>query len=399
MIMVGTLTAAIGTSSRAESARAGKEAAEQALAQLPGFEPKLAFVFASSWFNQLPLLQAIAGVLEDIPLIGASTAGEILSNGPASHTCIVVLLSSFSLKWATGFAENIDQAPRKAGQQVAYMATKTFSSQQRLGFLFFGDGLVARYGDVMRGMQEVLGTNALLVGGMAGDDLRFTQTFQYHRQQVITGGIVGAIIGGDGALGIGLEHGFAPISKPRRVTRASANVLLELDRKPAASVYEEYLGSDTVGRMRQEGLTRQSLAYPLGIQAEGSSRFLLRTVASFQNDGSLKCTGEILEGSWMQLMISSRSLALDAARRAAQEAIQTVTKPACVLVFSSFARPKLQGSHTASEEVAAIRQVVGSAVPLAGFYTYGEQGPADSDAMHNHVSMQTGSVLVVAIGS
>jgi hypothetical protein len=397
--MSGLVSAAVGCSTHTEPAHAGKEAAEQALAQLPGPEPKFAFVFGSSWLDQQTLLRSVASTLSEIPLIGASTAGEITPTGPASHACVVLLLQSSSLKWATGFAENLEKEPRQAGQRLAHMAAKQFQHTQRLAFFFLGDGLFNRYGETMRGIQEVLGTNSRVIGAMAGDDLRFSQTFQYHRGTLITGGIAGILLGGEGTVGIGLEHGFAPISKPRRVTRASANVLHELDRKPAAAVYEEYLGSEMVHRMRQEGLTRQNLAYPLGIQSEGADRLLLRNIVSFHNDGSLWCTGEILEGSWMQLMISSRSLAIEASRRAAQQALQGVNKPACALVFSSFARPKLQGQGTSAEELMAIRNVIGESIPMAGFYSYGEQGPLQVDALHNHVSMQTGSVMVTVIGS
>ncbi len=101
----------------------------------------------------------------------------------------------------------------------------------------------------------------------------------------------------------------------------------------------------------------------------------------------------------MQLMISSRSLGQEAARRAAQKAIQTIPKPACVLVFSSFARMKLQGHAAMAAEVAAIRQVVGRETPIAGFYSYAEQASSDDAALQNRVAMQTGSVLVLAIGA
>ncbi len=391
--------AAIGSSSAADATRAGKEAAVAAASKCVAGEPRLAIVFASSWFDQITLVKAIAEVLEGVPLVGASTAGEILESGPVSHTCLVVLLASKTMRWTTGFAERLEEAPRKAGQQVAYMASKSFPLPQRIGFLFFGDGLSVRYSEVMSGIQEVLGTSSLLVGGMAGDDLRFSHTYQYHGGQVITGGIVGVLFGGQGSLGIGIEHGFAPISKPRRVTRASANRLIELDRKPAASVYEEYLGADVLSRMRLEGVTRQSLAYPLGIQTEGSNQFLLRNVVAFKDDGSLSCSGEVMEGSWMQLMISSRSLGQEAARRAAQKALETVPKPACVLVFSSFARMKLQGPGAMAAEIAVIRQVIGRETPVAGFYSYAEQASSDDDPLHQRVAMQTGSVLVLAIGA
>jgi hypothetical protein len=234
---------------------------------------------------------------------------------------------------------------------------------------------------------------------MAGDDLRFTQTYQYFHDRVVSRAVVGVLLGGSLNIGVGIEHGFAPISKPRRITRSQANVLFELDKQPAASVYEEYFGPELVQRMRQEGLTRRGIAYPLGIQREGTDQWLLRNVVSFGEDGSLSCSGEILEGSWLQLMIGSRELALEAAYKAAQEAIRSVNRIGCVLVFDSVVRRKLLGPSHAAMEIASIREVIGPSTPLAGCYTYGEQAPFGAASTHEQTATQTGSVLVVALGA
>ena len=241
--------------------------------------------------------------------------------------------------------------------------------------------------------------NSLIAGGMMADDLRFVRTFQYCHTQAVSRGVTGVLLGGGGLkIGIGIEHGFAPISKPRRITRARGNTLIELDRQPAASVYEEYFGEGALRKMQDGGLSRQAIAYPLGIQCEGADQWLLRNVVSCQEDGSLTCSGEILEGAWLQLMIGSRELALEGAYKAAQQAIRSLNQVACLLVFDSVARRKLLGEHYASQEIARIRQAVGS-VPFAGCYTYGEQAPVGTTSLRGRTAVQTESVLVIALGN
>jgi hypothetical protein len=265
--------------------------------------------------------------------------------------------------------------------------------------LVFGDGLTTHGADVIRGLQEALGTSSLIAGGMAGDDLRFACTYQYFNDQVLSRAIVAVLLGGSLKMGIGIEHGFAPISKPRRITRAQGNRLYELDRQPASQVYEEYFGPDVLRRLREEGLTRQAIAYPLGIQREAENHWLLRNVVALESDGSLSCTGDVHEGAWLQLMIGSQELALEAARRAAQQALQPLAHPACVLVFDSAVRRTLLGMQQATEEIARIRQVAGPGVPIAGCYTYGEQAPVRTASAHLRTAIQTGSILVIALGS
>jgi len=397
--MSETIVSTVGWSTQTDATRAGSEAADMALSRLSFRGPQLAFVFGSSWFDQPALLRGVRSILHQTPLIGGSTAGEIVPEGPISHSCVVLLIGSTALSWSVGYAEGADRAPREAGQKAAFDAMKEFQGVQRLGCLMIGDGLVTGSADVVRGIQEVLGTSSLIVGGLAGDDMRFAQTYQYCNSRIISRGVAAVLLGGAGKIGVGLQHGFAPISKPRHITRAQANVLIELDHQPAASVYEEYFGADLVQRMRREGVSRQGIAYPLGIQSETDHYWLLRTVVSFREDGSLACSGEIPEGSWLQLMIGNRELAVEAARVAAQEAIQSLNRVAAVLVFDSAIRRKLLGSQHAAMEIACIRQVIGPSVTIAGCYTYGQQAPLGQGSAFGRIAVQTGSVLVVAIGT
>ncbi|MBI3331058.1 MAG: FIST C-terminal domain-containing protein [Candidatus Omnitrophica bacterium] len=398
------VAATVGWSAHRQAAQAGADAAASAMERLSSQgPPQLAVVFGSSWFDQRALLQGVRSVLGEIPLAGESTAGEITSEGPVSHSCVVALLAIDGLACGVGMGTGADRTPREAGQRAAFTALQAFGGGRRAGLLLFGDGMVTGYAEVVRGLQEVLGTSFLLAGGMAGDDLRFAETYQYCHGEVASRSVVGMLLGGSARLGVGLEHGFAPISKPRRITRADANRLVTLDRQPAASVYEEYFGADIVRQMRDEGLNRQGIAYPLGMQGDAADQWLLRNVVSFGDDGSLACNGELREGAWVQLMIGSRELALEAARRAAQQAIRSLNRTACVLVFDSAIRRRLLGPRHAVLEIARIREVVGPSVPIAGCYTSAEQAPFDAGLSADQLATQplatqTGSVLVAAIG-
>jgi len=390
--------ASVGWSAHGNAAQAGREAAKRAVERLEGGPPHFAIVFGSSWFSQAPLLAGVRAVLKT-PLIGCSTAGEIAPDGPTSHSCVVMVLSSDVMSWSVGFGKDLESDPRNIGQQTAYAALRGLQASPRIGFLVLADGLMPRRTELMRGIQEAVGSSALVIGGLAGDDLQFHRTYQYANQHVLSSGVVGAAIGGAGKLGFGMEHGFAPISKPRRVTRARANVLIELDQQPATSVYEEYFGSEVASHLQARGLSRQTIAYPLGIQCEEPNRWLLRSVLSFEQDGSLSCSGEIREGAWLQLMIGSKELALEASRQAAQRATHAVNHIAAALVFDSVARRKLLGPQEAAAEIARIRGVIGRDVPLAGCYTYGEQAPLGATEAAIDNSVQTGAVLVAVIGT
>ncbi|HEX9781081.1 MAG TPA: FIST N-terminal domain-containing protein [bacterium] len=397
--MLHGIETTVGWSTRPESSLAGSEAAERAREKLSSRTGhQLAFAFASSWYEQDSLLRGVRGILDRAMVFGGSTAGEITPDGPISHGCVVLVLSAEEIHWGLGFGQDMDSEPRRAGQQAAYLASRAFPSSQRSAFLMFGDGLMTSYSAVATGVQEVLGTNAFIVGALAGDDLRFSETTQYCNEHAATNAVAGMLIGGPLRLGVGIDHGFAPISKPRQITRAYDNVLVEIDRKPAAVVYEEYFGPALVSRIRADRLTRPGMAYPLGIQEAGSSQWLLRNVVAFQQDGSLWCNGEVKEGSWMQLMLCNRGLVLESVRRAAERAVSSLDHVACVLVFSSYVRQRVLGATFAGAELATIRQTIGPAVPVAGCYTYGELAPTATPPDPGMPAVHTGSVLVIGVG-
>lgn len=387
----------IGWSGTANAFTAGQAAARMALQRLATHQAQCVLVFGSSWFDQAKLLEGVRTVFTTIPVAGGSTAGEIIPEGPRSHSCVVLAIAYDDIAASVGVGTEVERNPRLAGYQAAQQALRQFPGRSRSGFLLFGDGLLTGYAEVVRGIQEVLGTSSLVTGGLMGDDLRFSQTHQYAHDRVVSGSVVGLLLGGSCTIGVGMEHGFAPISKPWHVTRAQANILYELDGRPASLVYEEYFGSAGLEAVQQAGLTRQLIAYPLGVQQDSTGQFLLRNVLRFGRDGSLVCSGEVTQDAAVHLMIGSRELVLEAAVRAARQAIGSLRFVRFVLVFDSAVRKRLLGRDAATE-LLRIRQTVGLTVPLAGCYTYGEQAPLGHSLPYGQSSVQTGAVLVVAVG-
>lgn len=396
--MSTTAFATIGWSANPDAYLAGQAASRSAWQQLSPQRMACGIVFGSSWFDQARLLEGVKHVFQNVPVVGGSTAGEITPQGPKSHSCVVLALSAAQVVVSLGVGTGVRTDPRLAGHQAAQQAVRRFQGKTRRGLILFGDGLLTGYAEVLRGVQEVLGTSSLVTGGLMADDLRFTHTYQYADGAVLNESVVSLLLGDGCTIGVGVEHGFAPISKPRRVTRAQGHLLQELDGQPASSVYEEYFGASLLKSLRQAGLTRRLIAYPLGIQMESGEDYLLRNIMAFEPDGSLVCTGEVTEGGWVQLMIGSKELALQAASSAARQAVQHLSNVWCLIVFDSVARRKLLGREAALE-LARIRDVVGLTVPIVGCYTYGEQAPLGTPYPYGRASVQTGACLIVALGS
>jgi hypothetical protein len=243
--------------------------------------------------------------------------------------------------------------------------------------MMFLDGLAENGAAAVRGAQSVLGKNFPIVGGSAGDDFLFSKTYQYCNDQVLTNSIVGVGFSGAFSFGVGVRHGWEPIGLPMKVTKAQGAKLIEVDNRPALSIYEDYFGKKAE-ELIKEPIAKLAYTYPLGMSVKGSSEFLIRDAVIANKKGEITCAAEIPQGSEIRLMLGDRERAIKAAKEAAVGALNQLkkTKPRVIFVFNCIARYKLLGSEI-GEEINAVQKILGKEVPLIGFYTYGELAPLE----------------------
>ena len=386
----------VGSSKHSDSYHAGRDAAAGAIAQMGLTIADLVLAFGSVRFDQEALLKGIRSVTKEAALIGCSTAGEITADGPAKRSVVVMTIQSDQLTAITGVGPRLDSMPRKAGEEVAWIAARARTAEPHV-FLMFPDGVSGNVAEAIRGVQMMLGTSFPIVGGAAGDDFLFQRTYQYHQQTVYSNTLVGALLAGPITVGIGARHGWRPLGKPRFVTRSLANVVHELDGRPAVHIYEEYFGKGTE-ELRRESLARTTIIYPLGMPIPGEEEYLLRNVLKVSPHGELVYAGEVPEGSAVRLMMGSKGRALEAARLAAERAMVSLgtKRPQLALVFSSASRARLFGRE-AGDEIRCIREVVGLQTPIAGFYSYGELAPRSSEQYLGQTHYHNETLVVVTV--
>ena len=372
-----SIQASVGFSEGVDPYAVGVNACQDALNGIEGKRADAVIVFASVAYDQQKVLDGIRSVSgEAAIMVGASTAGEIVTSGPLNkHSVAVMLIKSDTLRFFADIGKDVAAGPHAAGKAVAE-AVKAKAGEPLKTFVMFPDILAGNGADIVRGVQESLGEHFPAVGGAAGDDFKFEKTYQYLNGMAYSGSVVGLGIAGDFKFGIGVKHGWLPVGLPRTVTKSSGSVLHELDGKPAIEIYEKYFGEEESKVLRTETLARLAITYPLGMRIEGSDEMLIRDPISVDEHGSITCAAEIPVGSEIQMMVGSREEAIAVAKEAAQNALNQLegAKPKAVIIFNCIARNKLFGEHS-PEEIKAIQSVIGSDVPLIGFYTYGEQAP------------------------
>lgn len=353
----------------------GVNAAQQAVNAI-GVEPGLVIVCASSQYNQEQVNAGVRSVSGNATLVGSTTAGEITTAGPAKrHSVAVMAIASDSIRFFGGVGEDIAADAFAAGKKAAE-DVKAKAQEALKAFMMFPDVLAGNGADIVRGALASLGEHFPVVGGASGDDFKFEKTYQHLDGKVYSGAVVGLGLTGDFKIGIGVKHGWIPVGAPKKVTSSEGATVHELDGKPAIHIYEEYFGEEEAKVLKQETLAKLAITYPLGMRVEGSDEMLIRDPLTVNDKGSITCAAEMPMGSEIQLMVGSRENAVAVAKEAAKNAMDQLegASPKFVVIFNCIARNKLFGEK-AGDEISAIQEMIGSQVPLIGFYTYGEQAP------------------------
>lgn len=357
------------------SREAGFGVVDGALRALGNMVPHIVFLFSSIRYGQKELAAgAFSALPQNTILVGASAAGEITSGATVFDGATALAISSDQMSCSVGIGSGVRRDSFKAGADAARTALANAKSPISL-FMMLPDGLNGNGAEIVRGVQSVLGENFPIIGGSAGDDYLFKQTWQYYNGEVLTDSVIGIGFFGKFSFGFGVRHGWKPIGLPMKVTKAEGAVLKEVDGKPALEIYSEYFGKAAAELVR-EPIARMAYTYPLGMSVEGSDEFLIRDPVIANEKGEITMAAEIPTGATIRLMFGDREKAIAAAKDAASTALSQLggMPPRAIFMFNCMARNRLLGVHC-HEENEAVQSVIGKDVPMVGFYTYGEQGP------------------------
>jgi hypothetical protein len=236
------------------------------------------------------------------------------------------------------------------------------------------DGQQVNGSELVLGLQETLPAGTILTGGLAGDGARFKKTLVGLNEAPVEGRIaVAGFYGNSLDVTYGSVGGWDSFGPERLITRSQANVLYELDNKPALDIYKMYLGEYA------NELPGSGLLFPLSIRTSGGENFLVRTILSVsEEDKSLTFAGNMPEGKLARLMKASFDRLIEGASHAAQHSVGKQgagNSPDLAILISCVGR-KLVLDQRVEEEVEVINAIYGNKTAITGFYSYGEISPS-----------------------
>ncbi len=381
-----TIHAAVGTAQALDGREAGLQAAHQALNQLSSGTPGLAILIASNQYQPRDVMAGAGSLLGDAPLIGFSTPDSLTNAGQHPHSVTLALLSGdfqAEAHWFSGYA----QSSRETANGLMQLASGNKANQ---AMLFFADGF---NGDAEQLCAALSTEHLSLAGGLSSGDLHTGNTYQIAGNQTGTSSLAAAFLRGDIRLGIGHAHGWDPVGSQFRVTRSRGFWLRTLNGRPASETYAELFGQPARD-WAFPPLSYLSRLYPLGV--EQGEDLIVRAPLRVEADGSFRMNAAIRDGADAYLLVGSRASCEKAAGQAAQQALLALggKRPAFALVLVDIAWQMLLKSNPGGE-VAAVQDILGPDVPIAGGYTLGQIVPGKEGAVPRFLNEH---IVVIAFG-
>ena len=375
-----TLISAVGHAQALDGREAGLQATHQALNRLGAVTPNVGIVIASHQYQPREVAAGVSSLTGDMPLIGFSAPAGLTGEGVHPHSVVVALLSGdlrAEVHWLPGYA----QSGRETANRLLQLVSSEVQSQ---ALFFFADGF---NGDAEQLCNTLTGRSLPMIGGLSSGDLNMGTTYQIAGTQAGTGGLAAAILRGPVQIGIGHAHGWDPVGSQFRVTRSRGFWLRTLDGRPASETYAQIFGYPARD-WAFPPLSYLTRLYPLGV--EQGEQLIIRSPLRVEADGSFRMNAPVRDGVDAYLLIGSRAACQEAAQKAAQQALLQLdnAKPVFALVLVDIAWQMLLKSNPGAE-IAAVQDILGPDVPIAGGYTLGQivpgQGTSAPQFLNQHM--------------
>jgi hypothetical protein len=301
------------------------EAIDQLLAHLDIESPSAILFFTSTDHDGARVARALHHAHPTAHLIGCTTAGEFNEHAtgtggiaavalPADKTIRAAsALADFEHGVESGVTDAVTQLERQLGQKLSEL-----DPQHHVGLMLI-DGMHG----VEERVNELLGHAApflSIVGGSAGDDLKFTETHVFAGNDSSTNGAALLVLELSVPFTILKTCSFEPTGTRFRITRADVGerIVWEIDGRPATEAYAEAVGVE-VQKLDSATFMRS----PVGLMIDGEP--WIRSPQQVVDGGGLKFYCQILEGIDVDLMHSTNLIA--ETRNALQQAVHELGTP------------------------------------------------------------------------
>jgi len=330
-------------------------------AQLKGLDPKLVVFFASSTFAPDEIAERMEEAFPSAETFGCSTSGEIVTGKMLTKSLVAMAFNKRAVKdCKVEIIENLNKESYKAFnsfQRHFKKSMKELDPHKYVGIILV-DGLCCKEELIMDKIGDL--TNVTFIGGSAGDDLKFENTYVYANGKSYTHSAVLAIMKPSTEFSFIKTQSFCQLPQKLVVTKANefTREVFEFNGKPAAVAYAEALGTSV------EEAKKRFMHNPIGLVFEGEP--FVRSPQQITGE-SMHFYCSVKEGMELSLLESTDIIA--STKKALDDAQKELGGLSGVVNFNCILRTLELGQKGLTEDYGKVFENV----PTVGFSTYGEQ--------------------------
>ncbi len=340
-------------------------AVQELAAELVDVKSKLVIYFASSIYDPTELSAQLDAAFPGATVIGCSTSGEITSGKMLDNALVASaysdeVIEDLSLQVVEGIKENsasgIETAFKKF-EEYFHQSMTTLDFTKYVGLVLF-DGLSG----VEEKINDLIGnrTSVSFVGGSAGDDLKFKNTYLYASGKPYQNALLLLLIKPKEGFTILKTQSFDVTDKiliPTKVNEAQRRVI-EFDHKPASQAYAEAIG------VKEEDLSKYFSKYPLGVVLDNADPFVRSPHTKEGTDILFFCS--LKEGFGLHIL-EGRDIVKET-KSDLEKAISEFGQISAIVNFNCILRTLELKDQKRTEDYGQLF----TDIPTVGFSTYGE---------------------------
>jgi hypothetical protein len=332
-------------------------------AQLGEFKPNFAVFFASAKYDPERLSSVMKDAFGSMPMIGASTAGEIVSGKMLQNSVVAMFFDketvadvkvevAESIKTENSIADVFARFEKQFGVPMASMDIDKYVG------LILVDGLSGAEEKLMDKIGNL--TDVIFIGGSAGDDLKFQQTFVYVNGKGYGNAAALALVKLTKGFDIIKTQSFCSLGKSLIATEVEEQTrkVVTFNDRPAVDAYAQALG------VKPEEAAKRFMTNPVGLEVDND--FYVRSPQQVQ-DKSMVFYCNIKNG--MELKVLESQNIVEDTKKAVEAKLKEMGHASGVIDFHCILRTlelREKGQCDAYGKIF-------SSIPTIGFSTYGEE--------------------------
>ncbi|WP_439365242.1 FIST N-terminal domain-containing protein [Bradyrhizobium sp. DASA03005] len=336
-------------------------------AQLPSDGLALILVFLSPSYDPHRFIAEISRQFDDTQVCGCTTAGELAPDGWDENSVVALAFSRADFSAVVRPIFNLDSFRVEDGRRIGgelrhelLRATPQVERGSPFGLVLI-DGLCRREEAVMSAIYASL-DDIPVVGGSAGDGLRFEKTFVFFDGKAHSNAALLILLNTSLPFRVFKCDNFEPQAQKMVVTEADIEnrTVRELNAEPAAQEY-----SRVVGIMDAKLDPFSFASHPVLVRVGGA--YYARSIQRVEPDGSLHFFCAIDEGMVLTAA-TSRSL-VGAARETFADIRDQIGDVSLYIGFECLLRRLDAEQHQLARDMSELYRQN----RVVGFHTYGEQ--------------------------